>query len=418
MTTAMSEGAAQSGACVAALRLAVRSWLALLLLAWLAGCATPLVSPTFDEKATGQAIQAVYEAALPGLPQDKQRHYAQRLYRISGDPRYLSIMETHGRLLLGQLERDIAGLEEPGYAAERAREVVANYPQRTAKQRARKAMLAEWGEIAFGRQLLFRLMQADYYGLLDAVPQRHLAFGYLAGLEWQRFLTDPQVIRIYAAQVANQAWFLHQLGIVDLREEMLEAFRGVYPTAAVAALGEADYNNRLYGMTHVVIADSRYYQRWVETEPHAWILDAFAAESERILAEATEDILAEVALTFLLTGYEGHPLVARIRQRLVEAVDPQAGIIPSTRGGSDLARGEHRNVLAIMVLTWPGQLHPGPDLSRLFQYAEREWGNIGDRPRQLAGELPVNMPVGFEQFTTHLALRHDVVDIKGIASAM
>ncbi|MFQ3788919.1 DUF3541 domain-containing protein [Halomonas sp. A29] len=391
-------------------------WLIALLLAWLAGCTTVVSSPAEDHRAAGQAIQAVYEAALPELPHDKQRHYAQRLYRISGDARYLEFLEAHGRLLLTQLERDIAGLEEPGYAPARAREIVANYPQRSAKQRARRAMLEEWGEIAFGRQLLFRLMQADYYGLLEGLPERRQALDYLASLEWRRFLTDPEVMRIYAAQVANQAWFLHQLGIVDLRDEMVEAFHSVYPAQAVVDLGEVDYHNRLYGMTHIVIADSRYYQRWVSAERHAWILDAFAAEIERILDQATEDIQAEVALAFLLTGNEGHPAVPRIRQRLTESVDPRAGIIPSTRGDTDLARGEHRNVLAIMVLTWPGQLHPGPSLSRLFHQAEQV--AIGQGVGQLSGELMPNVTIGFDQLRVHILLGNDVIDIEGIAQAM
>ncbi|NIC05725.1 DUF3541 domain-containing protein [Billgrantia bachuensis] len=344
-------------------RQVARRWPMLLLLACLTGCAHEASSPNDAHRAAGQAIQAVYETVLPELPADKQRHYAQRLYRISGEPHYLAPIEAHGRRLLAQLERDIAGLEQSGYASSRAQEIVANYPRRTAKQRARQAMLAEWGEIAFGRQLLFRLIQADYYGLLEAVPDHERALDYLAGLAWQRFLTNPEVVRLYAAQVANQAWFLHQLGVIDLRQEMREAFLAVFPAESVAELEEADYRNRLYGMTHIVIADSRYYQRWVSAERHAWILDAFSAEIERILDEATADIQAEVALSFLLTGQENHPVVARIRQRLADAIDPATGIIPSPKGETDLARGEHRNVLALMVLNWPGRLHPGPDLS-------------------------------------------------------
>ncbi|MBW6390137.1 DUF3541 domain-containing protein [Billgrantia antri] len=346
-------------------RLATGHWRAalLILLLWLSGCAAEPAQPSRDYSATGQAIQAVYEAALPELPRDKQRHYAQRLYRISGDQAYLPLIEAHGRRLLAQLERDIEGLAEPGYAAARAQQAVANYPLRTAKQRARKEMLAKWGEIAFGRQLLFRLVQADYYNLLDAVPDHERALDYLGSLAWQRFLTDPEVMRLYTAQVANQAWFLHQLGIVDLRHEMRDAFQATFPLDTVAALDEADYRNRLYGMTHIVIADSLYYQRWVPAERHAWILEALAAEIERILDQATEDIQAEVALVFLLTGNEDHPVVTRIRQRLMESIDPRAGIIPSLRGETDLVRGEHRNVLAVMVLTWPGRLYSGPDLS-------------------------------------------------------
>ena len=270
---------------------------------------------------------------------------------------------AYGERLLARLEEDIVGLAEPGYAAARSRAIVADYSQRTAKQRARRAMLGEWGEIAFARGLLFRLVQAEYHGLLPAIEDHERALGYQAEVDWAAFLTDPAVIGIYAAQVANYKYFLHQLGVMDLRREVEEAFRRHYPPDRVAGLNDAEYRNWLYGLTHFVIADSRYYQRKVDPEVHAWVLEALERETAGIMARATADIQAEVALAFLLAGREDHPLVGRVREALVAAIDPASGIIPSPEGENELAGGEHRNVLAIMVLRWPGRLHPGPDLS-------------------------------------------------------
>jgi hypothetical protein len=61
------------------------SWLFLLVL--LTGCAA-LATESAEQRheRAGLAIQAVYEDALPTLPADKQRHYAQRLYRLTGEP--------------------------------------------------------------------------------------------------------------------------------------------------------------------------------------------------------------------------------------------------------------------------------------------------------------------------------------------
>ena len=224
-------------------------------------------------------------------------------------------------------------------------------------------MLSEWEEIAFARGLLFRLVQAEYHGLLPAIEDHERALGYQAEVDWAAFLTDPAVIGIYAAQVANYKYFLHQLGVMDLRREVEEAFRRHYPPDRVAGLNDAEYRNWLYGLTHFVIADSRYYQRKVDPEVHAWVLEALERETAGIMARATADIQAEVALAFLLAGREDHPLVGRVREALVAAIDPASGIIPSPEGENELAGGEHRNVLAIMVLRWPGRLHPGPDLS-------------------------------------------------------
>ncbi|WP_416138035.1 DUF3541 domain-containing protein [Halomonas sp. HK25] len=338
------------------------SWLFLLVL--LAGCAAQ-PGETLEERhaRAGLAIQAAYEQALPTLPAAKQRHYAQRLYRLTGDDRYLPLNQAYGQRLLGWLEWDLAALAQPGYAAQRSRELVEAYPQRTAKQRARREMFAEWGNMIFARQLLFRLTQAKYHGLLPALEDHRRGLAYLASVDWHAFLTDPDVLHLYAAQVANQVHFLHQLGVVDLREEVVAAFRERYPPGIAASLDRDEAHNWLYGLTHFVIAASRYYQQPVDEQAFAWVLAAFEDEEAWILSVATEDILAEVALSFLLAGREDHPLVSRIREVLVEAVAPDTGIIPSAEGSTDLTRGEHRNVLAIMVLRWSGALHPGPDLS-------------------------------------------------------
>ncbi|SDN72805.1 DUF3541 domain-containing protein [Vreelandella arcis] len=330
----------------------------------LAGCAAMEPHAERDvQRDAGLAIQEIYEQALPTLSENKQRHFAQRLYRLTGEQRWRALNRAYGERLIVQLEEDIVGLAEPGYAAARSRTIVADYSQSTAKQRARRAMLGEWGEIAFARSLLFRLVQAEYHDLLPAIENHERALGYQAEVDWSTFLTDPSVIGVYAAQVANYTYFLHQLGVMDLRREVEEAFRRHYPPDRVAELDDAEYRNWLYGLTHFVIADSHYYQRKVDPEVHAWVLEALERETAGILARATADIQAEVALAFLLAGRENHPLVGRVRESLVAAVDPASGIIPSPSGEKGLAGGEHRNVLAIMVLRWPGRLHPGPDLS-------------------------------------------------------
>ncbi|BBI63202.1 hypothetical protein HSBAA_45080 [Vreelandella sulfidaeris] len=126
--------------------------------------------------------------------------------------------------------------------------------------------------------------------MLPALEDQERALGYLAKIDWAAFLTDPAVIGIYAAQVANQAYFLHQLGVMDLRREVEAAFRRHYPPDRVAGLDDAEYRNWLYGLTHFVIADSRYYQRKVDPEVHAWVLEALERETADILARATADI--------------------------------------------------------------------------------------------------------------------------------
>ncbi|MGM0913313.1 MAG: DUF3541 domain-containing protein [Pseudomonadota bacterium] len=339
------------------------SWLALCVLALqLSACAVlpSDADPAESHRLAAEQIRATYEAVLPELSTGKRRHYAQRLYRVTGDARYLPANREYMAHLGERLEAEIAELAVPGQVERLARQSVEGYSRRTEKQRARAEMFAEWEEIAYARGLLFRLVQAHYHGMLDEIPGHERALEYLGDLPWAAFLSDPEVLGVYAAQVANQVHFLHQLGVMDLRREVEAAFRRRYPPDTLATLSTAEYRNWLYGLTHFVIAASRYYQQEVDAEAYAWVLESFEAQSGRILRDATEDIQAEVALSFLLTGREGHPLVGRVRDALAAAVDPASGMIPSPDGSTDLERGEHRNVLAIMVLGWQGRLYPGP----------------------------------------------------------
>ncbi|RTQ99894.1 DUF3541 domain-containing protein [Halomonas nitroreducens] len=341
-------------------------------MALLVGCALEGQTAALLPGEVAAEIRANYEQALPRLPASKQRHYAQRLYRVTGDERFLPLNRAYGLRLLTSLRQEIDGLAEPGYAPRRAREKVADYPARSLKQQRRKHMLGEWGEIVYAKSLAFQLTQASYHGLLDEehLPGYRRALAYLEGLDFRPFLIDPEVMEIYAAQVANLVYYLHHLGVADLRDPVIAAFRRHYPVARDGELSRASYRNKIYGMTHFVIAASDYYQRRVPEGEVEWILDYFASHLDRIIVETKADIYTEVGISFLLAGREDHPAVQRLREALVRAYDPRARMVPSESGGTDLSFGEHRNVLAIMLLGWPGRLHPGPMLELPAQ--ERE----------------------------------------------
>jgi hypothetical protein len=80
------------------------------------------------------------------------------------------------------------------------------------------------------------------------------------------------------------------------------------------------------------------------------------------LLRAKEDIIAEVGISFLLAGLEDDPVVEKTRDAIQKALHKDKGMIPSVRGDFDLAYGEHRNVLAIMLLDWQ-KVNPAPTVT-------------------------------------------------------
>lgn len=53
----------------------------------------------------------------------------------------------------------------------------------------------------------------------------------------------------------------------------------------------------------------------------------------------------------------------RCIKKVIKSFDKKQSMILSPSGHADLSKGEHRNILAIMLLSWGERLFQGPDLS-------------------------------------------------------
>ena len=337
-------------------------WFLFLCFFVLQGCSqkTEIYTPT---QQVAEEIRANYESGLETLPLSLQRHYAQRLYRVTGDDNFLSYQQTHAAHLVQLFDHDVTGLRSNAdYVVMRDRLMAEKRSLRTDRQKQRAILFNRYPGMLYNTDLAFRLVQLEYYGLLNQLPEDEVALlkQVLREADFESFLLDEAAIRHYAAQAANQVWFLYQLGVVDLREAFIQRFQEIYPVSGDVLLSRSEFHNKIYGLTHIVIAASRYYQDHLPKDSFAWITDYFIAQLPILLETTTEDILAEVGISMALTGQLDHPAVEQIRQRLVAAYDPVNRMIPSPKGGTDFAQGEHRNVLAVMLLIWPEHLFVGP----------------------------------------------------------
>ncbi len=340
--------------------------LAALLVACQTAPPSALASASIDEQ-----IRDRYEQALPDLASSKQRHYATRLYRISGDQDYLPIIYQDLIGDAGFLQQDLSQLHDADYRLTRARQIAAAYRDDTRKYQRRKELLLAYDEIPFAKNLLYYLNKVDQLGLAGKPPfsQTGQGLDYLRQVDFARFILDPEVIAAYSPQLANMVYYLHDLGIRDLREPFQQAFRQVFPDSPPQPGPALDA--RVYGMTHIIIAASGYYQRPVQREDFPWLFDYFQRYHHELIAYTKPDIYTEMALCFLLAGEGDSPVVRAVGEALEHVYDPQAEMIPSAHWGTDLNKGEHRNVLAIMLYHWPSRLHPGPDLSQYPAYRQR-----------------------------------------------
>lgn len=314
-------------------------------------------------KASADIIRNTYENQLYTLPAFKEGHYGVRMFRQTQDEKYAAAVWSDMARVASKLSR----LSNEVYTQEQivlySEKRIASYVDEEDERSVRRYNITKhMPEYLFlGVDLLGSMARANEYGLehKNDAKLREVIRRY----DFSKYATNEEMVKAWAAQLANQVYWLRQLGEQDVVDEFVETFKSAYPDDQDKKLSTQQFGNKIYGMTHIIFGDSEYYQHQVSEKEHQWIYDYFRENIDTILLRAKEDVIAEVGLTFLLAGLEDDPVVEKTRLAIQASIDKQQGMIPSITGDFDLEYGEHRNVLAIMLLDWQ-QVNEAPTFQK------------------------------------------------------
>ncbi|MEW6051759.1 MAG: DUF3541 domain-containing protein [Candidatus Zixiibacteriota bacterium] len=315
-------------------------------------------------------IRQTFESDLYRLEPGMQRHFAQRMYRITGDERYAYPLFLDYLILEKNLQATLDSLHNRVWVDRQMSRILDRMDDGGRKGRLRRQMFEHNGDMALYLEMLRAAYALEDYGVCStgSLGLCGQAVVELGKVDLPLFLLDTAVIRVYSAQAVNGVYYMYQLRLGDFRTEYASAFRQTFPDDRDAELSDLEFGDKIYGLTHFVTAASNYYQKPVDSAEFNWILGYFELRQARILHNLKADIVAEVGLCFLLAGQDRHLLVDQCRKIVLDEFDPGSGIVPSPAGNTDLDLGEHRNILAYMLLEWPRELHPGPRLPDLGSF--------------------------------------------------
>ncbi|WP_434341519.1 DUF3541 domain-containing protein [Motilimonas cestriensis] len=318
-------------------------------------------------KQDAQLIKAKYEAALFTLAPYTFAHFGLRMHRQTQDPKYALSLWVDAARIANNLNKFANEIQTPEqvqqYSLQKLNKLKGKSDERS--KRRYQATLAYPEYLFLGIDLLSNMARANEFGLKheqDAKLRK-----VLKRYDFAAYVSDPAMIKAWAAQLANQVYWLRQLGEQDVVAEFTNAFRQVYPDSQGHRLSEQQFNNKIYGLSHIIFADSQYYLQPVKESDHQWIFDYYRNNIDEILKRCKEDVIAEVGINFLLAQLDDDPVVLKTRTAISKAINRQHNMVPSVTGDVNLARGEHRNVLAIMLLDWQGfltekSLQASPDM--------------------------------------------------------
>jgi len=313
---------------------------------------TAQINDTLGFKHTADLIRDTYESSLYTLPAFKSGHYGLRMYRQTLDKKYAAAIWSDMARVASRLNKFSAEVNTEQQIQQYSNKRLENYQSEdNIRKMLRYQTTKSMPEYFYlGIDLLGSMARANEYGLKHKqdAQLREIIRRY----DFAKYATNGEMIKAWAAQLANQVYWLKQLGEQDVVEPFISAFRKVYPDANDINLSDQQFMNKVYGLTHIIFASSAYYQHQVNEKQYQWVFDYYRNNIDIIIERSKEDVIAEVGINFLLAGLDNDPVVLKTRKVIQQALDHEHNLIPSVNGETDLKKGEHRNVLAIMLLDW------------------------------------------------------------------
>jgi len=301
-------------------------------------------------------------------------HFALRVYRTTGqddmrDTILANVLKDKTRVL-----NDILNHNDKGYVKKRSEELYAVMRKKKGKKEAmRQRFFAGNKEYLF----YYNLIEQLYFWRCFGVSRSRFKPFFEQGIgilrkeadDIKSYILDEDAVRCFGTQIVNYVYFLLFFGICDIREDFKKVWQSIF-------MGTDDmeaymYKNKIYGMTHFIIAGSDYYQDFADRDEFQWILDYFEEHIDDIMERTHVDIIAEVGLCIRLCGVDSGRALDVIKDYVAGSYDPSRGFIPR-RGfvpaskATDINVAEHTNAVAFMLLNGFKELYRGPDLSEEF----------------------------------------------------
>lgn len=326
------------------------------------------VNTVSDYQKSAQVILQTYRENAFLLSPAKSGHMGLRLYKNykSREYRYQllqgAIASAHRLDKIANAGFELDSLQE--YALQ----LNAKYKGSTTKKRLRKACLEKYPMYnLIANKVLRNVLRLQELGLYHSEHDHFVAL--LQSYDFKSVFTDSDMIRAWGAQLANQVYWLYQLDLGDYREDFRKSVNEVYPAAMDDSLSKQQFENKIYTLTHIIIAASAYYSHTLDYSEYSDIVDYFRVEVNTIIDRCKEDVIIETGLSLLLVD-DAFPEIAQIRDHIVSKIDPEAEMILSVSGSDDIPLGEHRNIIAVLLLDWQGcSALPGKnEILRLKKY--------------------------------------------------
>jgi len=304
-----------------------------------------------------EKIKEVFLENLNLLSLVSKSHFVTRLYRVSGDSSQIVYVKEYFESTKNQIKKDIDNLENSEYITKRSEELFGlrkNLPGE--KEEKRNKLFDSRKEVLFYYNLIVSLNYWRTLGVCDEYYEKGIEF--LKKINFESLILDGSLIKVYGTQLCEYVYSLYFMGVRDLRDRYKEKYLKVFS----ADFSGYEFVNKVYGLTHFILAGSDYYQKFVSANEFEWVLEYFRKDIDKIIATDNVDLITEIGLCFKLCKFE-NSVVDKVREYIEKSFDSELGYFKRKSGSFD--DSEHANSIVYLFLSKWDKLLEGPKLGNL-----------------------------------------------------
>jgi hypothetical protein len=318
-------------------------------------------------KDIAQKIRRTYENSLFSLPVRNQHHFALRSYRVYGAEKYLRPIFTDFSLRTQIYYPKMIKYAQGESPRRLGIETIAKFRSEAKKKIRRRKVYQKHPQFPFYTGLVRYLFFAKSYNLNRLPLVKSLYESSIERIKQEKIeeiLYADELVRVNPTAISNTAYYLDFLGVEASERKLLKTIKNFWLNKE--PVEKIDRENKLYGLTHLFISASYYYQRFLERGKFSWILSYFEENIEDIIENSNLDLIGEVGLSFKLCKEEDSSSYKKAKEYIASKFDEKLGYIPREENNT-LQKAQHRNTVALLLLENYKDLNKGPDLYRYME---------------------------------------------------
>jgi hypothetical protein len=309
-----------------------------------------------------QKIINLYEKNFFSLSLGVQNHFCVRMWRLTGKKKYVLPILMNFQFLTLIFSRFFWMMKKEMPLPRLGKEIKKNSKLFLFYKNIMKKNFYENNpEILFLLILSHFLFNLKSFGM-EKYLKDFFTIGkkYLEKINFRPFIFESNFGKVDPSEAINFVYYLYFLRVADFTKEFKKFIISFWEKEN----NLYNFKRKIYAFTHLIIAESYYYQRFVDPKENKEILEILERNLEKILKFTNPDVVGEVGLCFKLAKTENPDILKKIRDYLESAFVPSLGYIPYS---GSLEKAEHRNIIAVLFLTPFSDLKPGPDLVKFIR---------------------------------------------------